>query len=266
MIKMSKRTDIINAFYDGYREDVRLDKSRHGQLEYLTTMHYIHKMLDEDSKILEIGAGTGRYSLALAKEGYRVSAVELAEKNFELLSVNSKGVDNIELFRGDALDLSRFSDNTFDLTLILGPMYHLYKKDEQLKALSEAVRVTKPGGVIMTAFLSIHAIVYNDYLYGNLAHGIEENFTKDFRVKHFEEQIFTGFYIDEFEALFGGLPVKKITTLATDGILELAERIPDFSMSDEEFKLFSDYHLHNCEKREYLGSSSHLLHICKKNM
>ena len=55
---------------------MRLTKSRNGQLEYITTMCYIHALLPERAKILEVGAGTGRYSVALAKEGYDVSAVE----------------------------------------------------------------------------------------------------------------------------------------------------------------------------------------------
>ena len=143
-------------------------------------------------------------------------------------------------------------------------MYHLYTKEDMLKALNEALRVTKPEGIIMTAFLSIHAIMHDDYLQGNFVEGLKENFTEDFKVKHFTEQLFTGFYIDEFEALFDTLHVKHITTIATDSILELAEMTKNFAMSDEDFDLFIKYHLHNCERREYLGSSSHLLHICQK--
>lgn len=261
---MSKRIELINGFYDGYREDIRLEKSRQGQLEYLTTMHYIHKMIPENASVLEIGAGTGRYSIALTKEGFKVTAVELAERNLEILKQNSKGIENIVSYQGDALDLSRFADNSFDMTLVLGPMYHLYEEEDQLKALNEAVRVTKPGGAIMTAFLSIHAIMHDDYLQGNFVYGFNENFTEDFRVKHFTEQLFTGFYIDEFEALFDKLPVESLTTVATDGVLELAEMTKNFAMSDEDFELFARYHLHNCERRELLGSSSHLIVVCRK--
>ena len=261
---MSKRIELINSFYDGYREDIRLEKSRHGQLEYLTTMHYINKMTAANSSVLEIGAGTGRYSIALAKKGYKVTALELADRNFDILKENAKGIQNVHCYQGDALDLGGLEDNSFDLTLILGPMYHLYTKEDVLKALNEALRVTKPEGIIMTAFLSIYAIMYDDYLQGNFIEGFKENFTEDFKVKHFTEQLFTGFYIDEFEALFDTLHVKHITTIATDSILELAEMTKNFAMSDEDFDLFAKYHLHNCEKREYLGSSSHLLHICKK--
>lgn len=261
---MSNRIELINSFYDGYREDVRLEKSRHGQLEYFTTMRYIYKMTAANTSVLEIGAGTGRYSIALAKKGYNVTAVELADKNLEILKKNAKEINNLHCYQGDALDLSRFEDNRFDLTLVLGPMYHLYTKEDMLKALNEALRVTKPEGIIMTAFLSIHAIMHDDYLQGNFVEGLKENFTEDFKVKHFTAQLFTGFYIDEFEALFDTLHVKHITTIATDSILELAEMTKNFAMSDEDFELFTKYHLHNCERREYLGSSSHLLHICQK--
>ncbi len=261
---MSKRVDLINTFYDGYREDVRLSKSRHGQLEYLTTMHYVHQMLPENGKILEVGAGTGRYSIALAKEGYAVTAIELAENNLEILQKNSKGIKNINVFQGDALDLSRLKDNTYDLTLVLGPLYHLYEKEEQKLALKEAIRVTKNNGIVMIAFLSVHAILFDNYLKGNLCSGIEENFTTEYGVKHFDEQLFTGFNVDEFEALFNDMPVEWITTAATDGILQLAEGRKDFTMSDDEFEAFTKYHLHHCEKRELLGCSSHLLYICKK--
>lgn len=261
---MEKRIEIINEFYDGYVEDARLSKSRHGQLEFLTTMKYIHQAIPEKVSIIEVGAGTGRYSIALAKEGYDVTAIELANSNLELLMQNSKGLKNLKAYQGDALDLSRFQDNTFDLTLVLGPLYHLYDERDQQKALDEAIRVTKDGGTIMVAFLSVHAILFDNYLQGDLLAGIEENFTDDYQVKHFTEQLFTGFDVDEFEALFESKPVEWIATVGTDSILELAEGRKDFAMSDDDFNAFAKYHLHNCEKRELLGSSSHLLYMCKK--
>ena len=130
---MSKRTELINAFYDGYCEDLRLKKSRHGQLEYLTTMHYINKMTAANSSALEIGAGTGRYSIALAKKGYKVTALELADRNFDILKENAKGIQNVHCYQGDALDLGGLEDNSFDLTLVLGPMYPLFTKEDMLK-------------------------------------------------------------------------------------------------------------------------------------
>ena len=261
-----ERTDLINEIYGKFNEDDRLTKSRQGQLEYRVTMHYIHRFLKTGDSVLEIGAGTGRYSIALAREGFRVSAVELVESNLARLRENAAGLKNLDAHRGDALDLGRFPDDSFDLTLLFGPMYHLYEKADQQKAIDEAIRVTKPGGTILTAFLSAHAIICTNYLYDRCptAEGIKTNFDGDYNVRHFKEQLFTGFDVCEFEDLFAGKEVDRVTTVAVDNVLEIAEQRADFSMTDEDFEAFADYQLHICEKREMLGSSSHLLYICAK--
>ena len=261
---MSKRIDIISGFYGTIDEDSRLNRSRHGQLEQLTTLHYIQQYAAPGSRILEVGAGTGRYSIALAKAGHAVTAVELVESNLAVLRQGSADLDNLQSFQGDALDLSRFSDDTFDVTLLLGPMYHLYTQEEVHRALDEAIRVTRRGGVILTAFLSVHAILFNNYLNGHLLAGLEENFDEAGCVRHFEEQLFTGYDITEFEELFAGKSVSHLCTAATDSILELAEDRSDFAMSDAEFAAFAAHHLTICEKRELLGCSSHMLHISRK--
>lgn len=261
-----ERVEMMNSLYSKQErnEDSRLTRSRHGQLEYLTTMNYIHKFVPFGSKILEVGAGTGRYSVALAKEGYDVTAVELVEHNLALLRKNAAGLENIVSYQGDAEDLRIFADNSFDAVLVLGPMYHLFEKTEQHRALDEAIRVAKPGGVMMAAFLSVYSIMHNNYLFGNFRAGIDENFDADFQVRHFTEQCFTGFDITEFEELFLEKPVQKIALAGTDSVLELAEKVPDFHLSDEDFRLLAEFHLKTCEKRELLGTQTHLLYMCRK--
>ncbi|MBR3196506.1 MAG: methyltransferase domain-containing protein [Clostridia bacterium] len=265
-IKRMKRAEIMNEFYGSINEDARLEKSRQGQLEYFVTMNYIHKFLKPGDRVLEIGAGTGRYSVALAKEGYKVSSIELVASNLDKLRENARGLDNIDAHQGDALDLGRFGDDSFDVTLSFGPMYHLYEPEDHHRALDEAIRVTKPGGIILIAFLSAHAIICTNYLYDwmPVTQGLKENFDSNYSVKHFKEQLFTGFDIVEFEELFSDKPVDHLTTVAADNVLEIAEKRADFSMTDEEFEAFADYQLHICEKREMLGNSSHLLYICRK--
>ncbi len=261
---MSTRKEIVSSFYSQYDENGRTTRSRHGQLEFYTTMTYIHHYATERSKILEVGAGTGRYSIALASEGMDVTAVELVESNLDVLRENSRGMANIHSFQGDATDLSRFSDNSFDVTLFFGPMYHLYETDEVNCAIDEAIRVTRPGGVILFAFISVFAIMYANYFYGNWTEGQAENFTKDYQIRHFKEQLFTGYDVTEFEGLFHEKPVEWITTAGVDGLIEPIEKRPDFSMTDEEFKALAEWYLHFSEKRELLGTTNHLLYICRK--
>lgn len=262
---MSTRIEIIHSFYQNYDEDSRVDQSQQGQLEYLTTMEYIRRHAPSGGRLLEIGAGTGRYSIALAREGFNVTAVELVGHNLEILRRNSASLANLRSYQGDALDLSRFRDDSFDMTLVLGPMYHLYRSADAHTAIREAIRVTKPGGVVLFAFLSVYAIIGNNYLQGDLQWGLRENFTEEYQVKHFPEQLFTGYDITDFEALFEEFPVTHLTTAAADGILELAAKRRDFAMSDSDFTAYARYHLATCEKRELLGHSSHLLYICRKN-
>ena len=261
---MSTRMEIIRGFYDQADESSRLQRSRHGQLEYAVTMHYIHRYAPPGSHVLEVGAGTGRYSVALAHEGFRVTAVELVESNFSILQKNSIDIDNLQAIQGDATDLSRFTDQTFDIALVLGPLYHLYDQEDIHKAIDEAIRVTKKDGIIFFAFISVFGIMYANYFQGNWSLGQEENFTKDYKVRHFKEQLFTGYDVTEFEKLFRGKPVQWLATTGTDGILEPIEARSDFEISDQDFQSFVDWYLAFSEKRELLGYTNHLLYICRK--
>ncbi len=265
---MDERIKIVSEFYGEVDEDGRLGRSRHGQLEYATTMVYIHRYAKPGAMIIELGAGTGRYSVTLAKEGFDVTAVELVEENLAVLKQKAEALPKnsirLQALKGDATDLSAFADETFDVTLSFGPMYHLYEPADVRKAIREAIRVTKKGGVILFAFLSVYAVMFDNYLKETLHFGIEENFDADYRVRHFAEQLFTGYDIVEFEELFRDEPVEHRKTVAVDTVLELAEHRDDFSMTDEAFEEFFRYHLATCEKRELLGASSHLLYICQR--
>lgn len=261
---MSTRKEIVSQFYDRADEDGRLIRTRHGQLEYAVTMRYIHRFLSPGASVLEVGAGTGRYSVALAKEGMRVTAVELVESNLNILRENGRGLDRLTALQGDATDLGGFADHSFDMTLVLGPLYHLYEAQDVHQAIDEAIRVTKKDGVILFSFLSVFGIMYANYLYGNWAAGQEENFTKDYAVRHFKEQLFTGYDVAEFEKLFRDKPVQWIATAGTDGMLECVEDRPDFEITDQDFAAFVDWYFAFAEKRELLGAANHLLYICKK--
>ena len=140
----------LTEYYLSYDEEGRL-LSRHGQVEYLTTMRYIQKFLRPGMRILEIGAATGRYSHALARMGYAVDAIELIRHNIDIFNEKTQPGEMVTIRQGNAKDLHMLQDETYDLTLLLGPMYHLFTVEEQKQALSEAIRVTKPGGILFSA-------------------------------------------------------------------------------------------------------------------
>ena len=132
----------IKEYYNNYDEEGRLLK-KNRLPEYLTTMRYIEKYLTPNAKILEIGAGTGRYSIALADKGYAVDAVELVPHNISIMKKKVKPNHRINIYEGNACNLSFLESNTYDIVLLLGPMYHLFTDEDKHKAISESIRVAK---------------------------------------------------------------------------------------------------------------------------
>ena len=256
----------LEEYYNNYDEDSRL-LSQHGQVEYLTTMKYIRECLADisDPMILEIGAGTGRYSVTLAKQGFKVTAVELIEHNLEILRSKLDGTEPISAIQGNALDLSRFDDNSFDLTMLLGPMYHLYTKEDKLQALSEAVRVTKPGGHIMAAYCMNEPTVIQ-YVFGlNALHEVMElnMLTPDWRCVSKPEELFDMERTEDIAELDAEMPVIRIKLVAADGATKYKQDYID-AMDDEIFCKWMDFHFTICERQDLIGASHHTLDILRK--
>lgn len=258
--------DYINDFYNNVNEDERLT-SQHGQVEYITTKKYINDFLHkfENPKILEVGAGTGRYSIALAKEGYSVTAVELVKHNIDILKSKLVGNEPIEVVEGNALDLSLFADDSFDMTLVLGPMYHLYSKEDKLKALSEAVRVTKNNSIIMVAYcMNEPTIIQHAFLHNNLKRVIENNMISDeWHCKSEPKELFELIRTEEIAELDSHVNVERIKLIATDGATQYIKEHID-QMDEYTFAKWIEYHLATCERQDTVGASNHTLDILRK--
>ena len=262
-----KNNEYLVNFYNNYDEDSRL-VSKHGMIEFLTTMHYIEKYLKPRDRVLEIGAGTGRYSHTLARQGYSVDAVELVEHNIEVFKSNTKENENINIFQGNALDLSLFEDNQYDITLLLGPLYHLYNKEDKRKAISEALRVTKKGGIVVAAYVISDGclidegfnrdnINVSEYIKNGLLDG------ETFAAKSEPKDLFELVRKEDIDDVMSVFPVKRLHYASTDGCALLIREAID-SMDDETFKLYLKYHFATCEREDLLGITSHSIDIFRK--
>ena len=256
----------LEQYYNNYDEEGRL-LSRHGQVEYLTTMKHISACLSgiTEPKLLEVGAGTGRYSVTLAKQGYQVTAVELVAHNLEILRSKLDGTEPILALQGNALDLSAFPDASFDLTMLLGPMYHLYTKTDKLQALSEAVRVTKPGGYILVAYCMNDPTVVQ-YVFGmNKLREVMElhMLTPDWHCVSKPKDLFEMVRTEEIAALDAEFPVERVKLIATDGATNYKREYID-AMDDATFEKWMEYHFAVCERQDLIGASHHTLDILRK--
>lgn len=254
----------VEEYYAQYDEDARfLRKSR--QTEYLTTMRYLQKYLFQGARILEIGAGTGRYSLALAAQGYSVDAVELLPKHIALLRQKSKDNSNLRIFEGNAVDLRFLHSNTYDIVLLLGPMYHLFNKADKLNALAEAIRVAKPNGVIFAAYCNNDTTIYNLFVQHQIQAYAESNrLTQDFHMKPLPELVFSLSRKAEIDSLMQSFSVRRLHFVGTDMLSEFFGDIID-GFSDAEFELYMQYLFQMCERADCVGMSFHFLDIFQKD-
>ena len=258
--------DFLREFYGNYDEDNRL-ASRHGMVEFLTTMRYIDKYLRPGMKILEIGAATGRYSHALAQKGYQVDALELVEHNIEIFKKNTKQGEDISIIQGNATDLSAFADNTYDITLVLGPMYHLFTQEDKLQALSEAIRVTKKGGIIFAVYcMGDASIVLYGFGRGQIRNIMDKCMLDPVTFETFSQpwDLFELHRKENIDALRSHFDVTQLHFLATDGYANhMRQTLAE--MDEETFAIYLRYHFATCERIDLVGYSNHTLDIFRKD-
>ena len=293
----------LEEYYNKFNEEKRLN-SRHGRVEFITSMKYIHdclgnlmneKQLDDEDypsdaevaeadnkvvnlasdekmlrdikalrsqiKILDVGAGTGRYSVPLAEEGYDVTALELVKHNLGRLKKKS---DKVKAYQGNATKLKKFGNDEFDLTLVFGPMYHLKSAEEKLAALNEAKRVTKPGGYILVAYImNEYSVITYAIKEKHIKEGIEGGMLDEsFHCTEKANDLYSFVRLEDIEVLNAQAALTREKIIAADGA---ANYIRPFlnALDEEEFDMFVQYHLSTCERADLMGASAHTVDILR---
>ena len=136
--------------YGGGLEATRLERPR---LEWLRSEELLLRHLPASpGSVLDLGGGPGRYSSWLAGLGYEVTLVDPVPLHVEQASKASTFTAQL----GDARRLD-FADASFDVVMLMGPLYHLTEHTDRLRALDEARRVVRPGGLVVAAAVSRYA-------------------------------------------------------------------------------------------------------------
>lgn len=251
----------IEKHYNKHHEDLRLHR-RHGIVEFETTMYHLHRFLNPGQFILDIGAGTGRYASALMAEGYKVKAVELVKHNIDVFLKREPTADVVQ---GDARNMPFIPTDCADITLLLGPLYHLIGDEEKIKALNEAKRITKPGGLIFVAYLmneySILSYCFDeDRIGGLLASSVVD---EEFHLKVQEGELYDYVRLEDINRFNEKADLERVTIFSPDGAADYM-RTRLNRMSDETFGKFIEYQKCISERPELLGAGSHIVDVVRK--
>lgn len=253
-------TEALIKYYElECNEDERMQRDKAHSMEFLTTVRYFEKLFPKGAKVLDACAGTGAYSFYLAGQGYKVTAGDIVPYNVKYIEKKQserKLLDNI--YTGDILDLYIFEDESFDVVLCMGALYHLQGKEERTRAIKECLRVLKKGGILAVAYINRKAnILYNC---AELLENIDElmEYSKT-GIKH----TFYGSSPQEINKMMADVGIEAICNIATDGIgYTMYPKINN--SQDKVFEKWLEYHYATCEDESTLGYSMHGMYFGRK--
>ena len=251
-----KRNEELYKLFD---EESRL-KSRTGLVEKITTQREIDKLINANSKVLDVGAGTGVYTIHLASKVKEVTAFEPSSTNFMNLELKAKKFSNIRAYNKSSFDLKDLEENYFDLVLIFGPMYHLSDDKDRIDVLRQAKRICKNGGHILISYINHDMVLISESINYNL--NIFSSPSYDSRKQRLIDRPFIFFKVDEARQMIEDEDIEIKDIVASDGFAEVLSKYLD-EMAEESFKNYLEWHLSHCKDSETLGATNHLLFVCK---
>ncbi|NLK40041.1 MAG: class I SAM-dependent methyltransferase [Clostridiales bacterium] len=260
---MSTNQDKIFEKYTVTQEDGRETYSRTDSLEYYYTQKHLEGFINPTDKVLEIGCATGYYGFYYADKCREYLGIDLFPPHIELLNgrIKDRKITNMSAHVGDAINLENIPDNSFDVVLCLGPMYHLPREEREL-AFKEAARVCKNGGIAAFAYIvskgTYAGACVLDRKYPNeLANDhVLNKGTDDMRPELF-------FYTtpEEMEETANRYRLCKVKNLGTN-FMCLLQRVNE--MTDEEFEVMRPLYDQMTSHESCTGMAGHALLICKK--
>ena len=266
----------IIDYYNKFDEWGRLDRE---PIEFMINMHHIRAHLPPSGRILDNGAGPGKYSIELAKQGYQMTLSDLTTRLVEMAQQKVIEFQLQDHFNGfhvmDACDLSSLSDEQFDATIMLGPMYHLQSKENRKQAIQELYRVTKSGGVVFVAFMSrtkfLQTSLHHPQFWkpNHTSQGIT-TFLETGVFNHSDEGRFTEAYyypIDQITPLMESQGFQTVKLIGSSSVAtNMSKEQWDYwkERGEEEFNAIMNIVLEHSDNPYILGSSSHIMYIGRK--
>lgn len=265
---MSNVEEYYNYQYDEWG---RLERHR---IEYEITKKVLDEYIQENSEVLDVGAGPGRYSIYLAQKGHKVTLVDLSKTLVEQAKENAAkaGVDIQKFIKGNVLELETILPNQcFDAVLCMGPLYHLLEEEERKEAIRQCLKLLKPGGILIASFISAYAPIV-DCLKA-YPHEIREQ--KERLLQYLSNgrtyKDFSGFtdayFInpENIEELFSEFQLETMRIMAVEGLGAMCENSL-MQLLEEDFKEWIELLYKISGNRCVWGSCEHLLYIGRKGI
>ena len=256
--------------YENCKEEDRFTTDCARKVEFITTVRVFDELIGKKARILDCAAGTGAYAFYLADQGYQVTATDITPRHVDYMNEVLK-TKPYEMKTGvmDATDLSYFPEDSFDVVLNMGPMYHLINLDAREKCMKECLRVLKKGGLLVTAYISKYFIfpylINQSQTYLNTDLG--EKFLGNGVLQHEDRDCFwTDSYYssaEEMEQFYQEHQLIVVDHFAQDGISTLIRKNIN-ECSESQFQKWCEYHYQTCREKSILGTSNHVIIVGRK--
>ncbi|MEV3845570.1 methyltransferase domain-containing protein [Streptomyces microflavus] len=264
MSNLELAPSVMRFYGETVNEDSRLRSSADGRMELVRTQELLRRFLPPaPARVLDVGGGTGIHADWLVKDGYDVALVDPVPRHVEAASAVCPAVV------GDARDLPE-PDDTFDVVQLLGPLYHLPDPADRQRALAEASRVAKPGGLVAAAAINRYASLFEHVTYAHLhTERIRNSVSKILETAVYDgARGFTLSYFHRAEELVTELVASGLEDVQVFGIegpawslVKAAEQQPGEGPTDELIASAMDAARMAEPYPELLAASSHLLAV-----
>lgn len=261
--------EVENWYDNEYDEWSRLDRHK---VEFEITKRYMDRYITGKAlKILDIGGGPGRYSFYLAGKGHQTTLLDLSQHHIDVAKEKSKdlGIDLVDYVKGNALDLSAFKEESFDVVLLMGPLYHLTREEDRRKALKEALRLLKKDGIILASFISKYAPLNESIIYQDL-NGEEGNVTQLLcyleNGENQEDLGFTTAYFtgaEEAEKFMTGQGLLQLAFAGVENVIGYIEK-DIVNLDKKQFDQYLEIAYALSQDKNLMGTGMHFLYVGQK--
>jgi len=260
----------VLKYYEDYNERVgeenRASVSRSAGLELHYTKKAMREFIKNDSRILEIGCGTGYYGMYFADKCKEYVGLDLFQRHVDIFQhkIQESGLKNLSCKIGDATNLVEIEDSSFDVVCCFGPMYHLPLGKRAL-VFAECRRVCKTGGIIAFAYINKIGAYMSACLHEEFRSMYPTQLANDYVLKQGRDDVRPDVFFftmpEEIESAAVQYGLTKIRNIGVN--FGIAKGIID-QMDDDKFEIFMEIIDEMVKYESCTGMSEHSLLICKK--